>query len=1256
MLDFVKKRPGFIILCILLSVITLVSLKPQFYLAGWDNYSSYFNLKTNIFRTFFATWREYRGLGVPSDAEVNDIFRQIFYWSLHFFVPEQLLDQLYYILALWVGILGMYAFASLIIHDFNLKKNDLFSTVTALFYLFNLNTLSVFYSPIIPFTNRFYSLPLTLFFFLKFLRKMSIRNGLILAIVIIVTSGSYITPTVLITSFIAFFLFILVRSNIRKTVIFCLFFLLLNAFWILPFINYTIHKSSIIPLARTFVEINESTLNRPASAFSLEKQATLYPSFLEISFPSINGSPYILHPLLKEYEKLLNRMIFLIFPALYGIGIFFILIRWQKYKKILWIPIWILFFLFLSTKEFGPLGFAYLLLKKFISYFDILFRISDTKFHVYISFAGSVAAAYVVVSIISFIREKKFFYPMLILCIAVSIGYIWPFRSYFTGNLIGFFAYTKIPEAYYQIAEKINSDPEKGRVLHLPIDNVSHYWRSFSWGYLGSAYFNYFINKPYIDKTFEPASMENTYLHLRINALLDSFYRSSDQSQKKQEAYKFLRLLQEVGIQYVLVDHSISSEIYTRNISYTAKQFAVKSDAMMKFLSQEGRLAESITYPISLEALYPFYRKLYPVTKTGLPNNLPTETSVDLYKINTIQPMFSSVSSAKYIDPNLDNLLDTKVNTFEKTLIQNKEKPSILYPFLEQNHKATRENNAINISYPNSNTNGYSFQINLTPTDINSYLIDVYGKKHNQVLTLSFYHRYYPDINGKQFQTYIGSIDFRLPDEKLSSGKPAYLVSNWTQNSGENILEAYRLHLNDVFVPIPSPVLENETYITSYMLHEKIIKAALFNETLVQDINSSTFSQTNVRAPIVFPNLRVETKQYLEIELKIKGESTLHAYICLQQGAIKQCLNPHRNIRTFSDESTYRIATNSLISNQLDTTIEIASIPNANLKQTLEVKNISEHFYSPVQEKEISFNPIFPKQSVILSDPLQISFPKAVSTYSYIHKPQYEFFDVPQEQCRKDNPNPRIIRFDGDILVNTMENCSVYFAQSFQYAFQHPYLFAFEYWLERGQQPNIVLGRKSDDYLLERVGLYQGYPNIKSSTGSRFIDPMPISDTYSQNAAIHLFQDTANKGVLAVRSFDMLEYPPAWQNMALVPDGAETNYDVPSGTIFSKQILPSLWRIEFLSQGKNMILFNEGYDREWGIYENILDLIVGKTQAKSYRCNGYANCFEIAGRPGSYYIFYAPEKLYFLGWVVTLLTFGIIAFFLLKKPTTSLNA
>ena len=1264
--NFFKEKKGLALLLLILSIITIANLKPDFYLLGWDNYSSYFNLKTNIFRTFFATWREYRGLGVPSDAEVTDIFRQIFYWFAHFIFPEQLLDQVYHLIALWIGVLSMYGLTRIL---FNKEKYlDLFGMITSLFYLFNLNTLSVFYSPIIPFTNRFFTLPLMLYLFLKFINKKNKKNFFLLFITILLASGSYITPTLIITSTIAIFIFLFFRLDFKKSVIYLTLYLLLNSFWLLPFFNYTIQKSSIVPLARTFIEINESTLNRNPSTFSLEKQAILFPSFLDINFSSQNSQAFTIHPQLYEFGRDPIRFILFLFPFLYGIGSLFILLNWRKSKKILWIPFWILIFLFLSTKEYGLFGFVYSWLKKIIPFFEVIFRISDTKFHAYISIAGSLAASYTIISIFSFLIQKHFRKLILITLILVSSTYIWLFRSYFNGNLIGFFAYTKIPQAYFDVAKVINENPEKRRVLHLPMDQWQHYWRSFSWGYLGSSFFNFFIDKPYIDKTFEPASMENTFLHAKLNNLLDKFYRTTDLNQKNQTAEEFLAVLKKTGTQYVLVDESISSDIYPRNLVYTARQSYIKSKEMMDYLSQANKVNLISDYSINLQELYQQYEKLYPVNKTGLEDNLPVSSNVYLYEIIQPRPVFSLAGFVLNIDPDLNNLLETQVGSIvDGTIIQDQEKPAQLIPFIQQNHTVSKDDQTFTLEYKNPNSSSLRYQINTTPSNIDSYLIDLYGNIKDQKLNLSFYHRYYPDINGQRFQQYLGSLSFPISESR--------------------ILDQYRLKLNDVFTPIPSILSNNDSYISSYVVHERIIKAALLQKSGEEVLNFQSFSKTNptscygpqlegyeenteitnnslvlqskkgsicVESAMVFPDNIENKPQYAEIELTLKSNLTddvpMQGYVCVYEGAIPDCLNLHRHLRLFSDAKSYRLPLVSYVTNQSGVSIQIGSIPQQNTDQTVNIEKIIEHFYEPLQEQEISFDPVFPQETVNISGPLQISFPKAQSPYSYFHDPENELFDLSQNPCRGDKTKTRTMKFISDTLYNSMENCDVFFAQKFKYVFGHPYLFAYQYLLESGQQPNILLGREGDNYLLEKASLYQGYPNLKGKLtyASRLLELGAFSDTFSKDMSIHITQDTANTGILAVRSFDMVEYPASWYYLTLTPINTEKTYSN-SANIIYKQLLPSLWKVEIdNADSENLLIFNEGYDKQWGIYDSLFDLIFGKSKTKNIRCDGYANCFAVSSP--SFYVFYWPERLYLFGWLLTILTIIFSLKFFNKDP------
>lgn len=79
-------------------------------------------------------------------------------------------------------------------------------------------------------------------------------------------------------------------------------------------------------------------------------------------------------------------------------------------------------------------------------------------------------------------------------------------------------------------------------------------------------------------------------------------------------------------------------------------------------------------------------------------------------------------------------------------------------------------------------------------------------------------------------------------------------------------------------------------------------------------------------------------------------------------------------------------------------------------------------------------------------------------------------------------------------------------------------------------------------------------------------------------------------------------------------------------------------------------MFNEGFDKQWRLYEGIWNLFIGKEKAKSLRCDGYVNCFEFKPKEGVYYIFYTPERLSFLGWGTTALAVFLLAKVLLTKP------
>jgi len=199
---------------------------------------------------------------------------------------------------------------------------------------------------------------------------------------------------------------------------------------------------------------------------------------------------------------------------------------------------------------------------------------------------------------------------------------------------------------------------------------------------------------------------------------------------------------------------------------------------------------------------------------------------------------------------------------------------------------------------------------------------------------------------------------------------------------------------------------------------------------------------------------------------------------------------------------------------------------------------------------------------------------------------------------------------------------------------------------------------------LERISLYQGYPklfskqfqdlspfdsndSIKGSlnnsqmiTASRLFDPTTTTDTYSKDINIHIFQTTENEGLMALGSINMIDYPLSWNNMSLTSDGANNGYKQTSQNEPTYQkILPSLWRVNVnLSKpGDYLLFFNQGYDRQWRLSNG----------QEPLKCDGYANCFAIhydgqSNPQKEFYIFYTPEILYLLGWIVTLFSLAVL--------------
>lgn len=1353
--EYLKQKPGLTLLLVILFIITLSSLKPQFYLLGWDNYSPYFNIPNNIFRTFFATWREYRGLGVPSDSEVTDLFRNLFYLILKPFVPGTLLDQIYILMALNVGIISMYIFSCLLFNKYLGKykniSSDIFGFFSSFFYLFNLNTLSTFNFPVITYTNRFFTIPLifTMFYLLLSKKHVSLKTYLFFVVIALFTSGSYITATVLITILIALFIFGIFQGNLKRFVIILAFYLGLQAFWLLPFFNYTLQKSKIIKLAPNFITANEIQLNKQKSFYDIKKNLILYPNFFDTKFYDILQTKELrFHSLATELNNPFFQIVLWTFPVLYIFGSIFVIL---KHRRLIWIPSIVLIFLFLSLKEYSPLGFLYSFLNNLTPYFGVLFRFGDTKFHPFIAFGGSLLAGVTLIIILQNFRRLLYLFLIILLIPTIIV-----FQDYFKGKFIGSFMYNRIPQAYFDIASILNRDSESFRVLHLPFEEEG-YWKSYSWGMVGSSFIHFLVNHPFIDKTFEPASMENAYLNNKIQNLLTNTQSLQSDKDEKQRASEFATLLNKAGVKYIILDNTVQAGIYSRGILLWGKFNKTDAEKMAKSLKDYAFAKTVKNYNIDLNEYSNIYSQWYKLTdkeKTALAEN--SRTNIELIELNEFQKEISFLPSATTTDPNFNNILETTLATKNEHLIQDKDNQNYkLFPFKRRNIFISQNQNEINFQLEQLSKDSKKLNIqlpknnNISATNITNF-IDLYAKGNQKEVTLSFYLRNTPIINNTIFIEKIK--DIKIPVDKLLGNQTIttnldQYISDWS-TLGVKTVGGLRVKIGNYVLPLPADLKEKSSYIATTAVEGETIPLEILSFTKREQLNPSRFTPTDNpncfndkldnanyqisntpffaitsqnQSTCLYYSLEDvlrEKTDHAELLFNLNGESfdldkeylrpldtskprldkTIRDFpkpntvgICAKEGKIDDCYNLHQFINVAGDvfpifplEKPVGGITNMGI---------LLSLKNIGYqKQKIAIKEMAIDKYNSVISDTITM----PSDSQALNQvipydgkSLTLTIPKVLSPFSFFFDPKKEVLNLSNGVCDK-NSGYRTFRIFNDELFSYVENCfNVLYQQQNNFSSTRFYLWWLSYNLLSGKFPRFIVDDKFHHYINEYISLYQGYPDIKGFKNFQepemwydslfkntsklkgvnnifhqlafgYLNPAPeLSDFTKKQLLVQ--QDSENEGVMMIDSLGFQPLPQQWNNLEINVGPTEQEFSLPEKYSYNR-ILPSLWKVNISNYNKasNLLLFNQGFDNQWRVYDSLLGVVLGTgKQYKPKRCDGYANCFllkEGSKSNKTMYIFYTPERLSFLGWLLTIIT-GVLFIkiftgrFIKKNPT-----
>ncbi len=628
---FLPSAPIFI----LVIAIALANYEPNTLLTGWDNLHPEFNLSLNIKRSFFSVWQEYQSLGLLGGmGHAADIVRQFFLLLLSLLIPQFDLRYFWTILTLLIGGIGAVELSKALVKNSFLqddKLNVLFvPAFTGILYMLNLATLQSYYVPFETFTSHFAFLPWMILATLHFFNRQSIKNAFILVLVFFITTPQSYVPTLFVVFTIATTVILAVAAiklikekRIRKlisiSVKYYAILLISNAFWLLPFLYFTITNASININAKINQMATEQIVLQNKEFGNIFDVMLLKGFWFNAIEPNLSRIPsYLLEPWRIHLSSPLIASIGFILFALAIIGLFNAL----RKKEILLVSFSVLLIIVFSILCSETFPFS-LINKGFTSLplFSQAFRFPFTKLSILAALLYAIFASFGLGTILIFLKNKLL---KVFLISLLPIGILFYMLPVFRGDFFYNKEQLKLPKEYSQVFSFFDKKDPTHRIATLPMASFWG-WNYYSWGYSGSGFLWYGIKQPIVDRAFDVwgVTSENSY-----NELSHALY-----SKNKED---LLRVLNKFQISYLVLDKNIYSNTSPKSLFYNETEEILKEIPGIK---REATFGKIEIYKVDLKSKpnnFVFSTPLLPSSNEVTFNNLDTAyKSLGNYKSST---------------------------------------------------------------------------------------------------------------------------------------------------------------------------------------------------------------------------------------------------------------------------------------------------------------------------------------------------------------------------------------------------------------------------------------------------------------------------------------------------------------------------------------------------------------------------------------------------------------------------------------------
>lgn len=481
-------------------------------------------VKENILRSLFGVWQEYRGLGLyDGQSHAAELFHTIYVALLSIVMPQEFIRWIVLFFLWIIGGAGMY---------YLLKRK----IVGALFYVFNIATIQMFYTPFEAFAFHFAALPWLAFTLINVLTKPTRRNFVAFFAVALLTTPQFFIPTLMIPTVLLLTVIILTSGKhaLRPAVWAAIGFLCVNAFWLIPFV-YGIPKTAPVIMNAKINQMSSGEDLARNRAFSTPADILLLRGFaLDFEDYDTSGAPIFL---MAPWRNFLN------YPLIIGIQVMLAAITiiglFATLKK--------------SNKRYVPFAVLFLLcalllgsdlLQRYIPILGEALRFPFTKFSLLFTFAYS-ALLVLGIETITTLPAIELFIGLSIFAQAIPI---------FTGNLVSPNLQVSFPDDYKLLYQYMQDTDKNQRVMVLPQSSYWS-WKLYYFHYRGSGFMWFGLPQPIMDRAFDPWSATN-----------ENYYWELSRALYAKDAAGVAAVIGKYDIRYILLDENVTTPNNNRSL------------------------------------------------------------------------------------------------------------------------------------------------------------------------------------------------------------------------------------------------------------------------------------------------------------------------------------------------------------------------------------------------------------------------------------------------------------------------------------------------------------------------------------------------------------------------------------------------------------------------------------------------------------------------------------------------------------------